>query len=118
MGEVRKVLQDGNLFDAAVLELSTDAILGKFKAAVNIQASLSLGVGVPTSASAPHSVLNGFKNLIAVAAATGYEFPEATAVLSAAASAPAGGAAEKSAAAPKAEEKKEEEENVQMESLF
>jgi len=52
--EVRKVLQDGSLFDPAVLELSTDAILQKFQAAVKVQASLSMGIGYATSASAPH----------------------------------------------------------------
>jgi len=52
--EVRKVLQDGSLFDPAVLELSTDAILQKFQAAVKVQASLSMGIGYATAASAPH----------------------------------------------------------------
>jgi len=90
---VSKVLQDGSLFDAKVLDLSSDSILAKFKSACGVQASLSLGAGFPTSASAPHSLLNGFKNLVAASAASGYDFPQATALLEAAKNAPAAGAA-------------------------
>lgn len=91
--EVKKVLQNGSMFDAKVLDLSTEAILAKFKNAIGIQASLSLATGYSTAASAPHSLLNGFKNLAAVAAMSGYEFKEATALLNAAKNAPAAGAA-------------------------
>jgi len=116
-----KVIQDGNLFDAAVLSLSTDAILAKFQAGVKNQASLSLGAGYATTASAPHSLLNGFKNLLAVSLASGYEFDQATAFASAAKNAPAAGAAAGAAtevAAPVEEEKKEEPEDVDMGGLF
>merc|ERR1711957_939330 len=91
--EVSKVLQNGSMFDAAVLDLSTDVILSKFKAAIKIQASISLASGYSTSASAPHTILNGFKNLLAVSLSTGYDFPEATKFVSAAKNAPAAGAA-------------------------
>merc|ERR1711907_178327 len=40
--EVKKVLQDGSLFDAAVLDLSDEAIIGKFRNAIKVQSSLSL----------------------------------------------------------------------------
>ena len=117
------MLQDGSMFDPAVLDLSLGAILGKFQAAVSTQASLSLGLGYPTAASAPHTLLGGFKNLIAVAAETGYEFPQATAFLAAAASAPAAGgapagAATTAAAAAEKPAEKEEEEDVDMGGLF
>jgi large subunit ribosomal protein LP0 len=117
--EVSKVLQNGSMFDAKVLSLSTEAILGKFKKACGNQAQMSLSSGYCTSASAPHSLLNGFKNLVAACAATGYEFPQAAAVLSAAKNAPAAGAAAPSAAkAEVVEEKKEEAEDVDMGGLF
>lgn len=119
---VKKVLQDGSLFDAAVLDLSTDAILSKFQNAIKTQASLSLGIGYSTSASAPHTLLTGFKNLIAVAAETGYKFDQATAFLEAAKNAPASGAPAggAAAAAPKEEEKPKEDEpeDVDMGGLF
>ena len=118
---VTKVLQNGSVFDAKVLDLSTDAILAKFKNACGVQASISLGAGFPTSASAPHSLLNGFKNLVCAAAASGFEFKEATALLEAAKNAPAAGAATATAAEaakPVVEEKKEEVEPVNMGGLF
>jgi len=71
---VTKVLQDGNIYSAGVLDLSTDIILAKFGNAIKNQASLSLGAGYPTTASAPHSLLNGFKNLLAVSIASGWSF--------------------------------------------
>jgi len=119
--EVKTVLQDGSLFDAAVLSITPASILAKFKNAINLQAQLSLGVGYPTAASAPHSLLNGFKNLVAVSQATGFEFPQAKAMLEAAKNAPAasaGAPAAAKAAAPEKEEKKEEEEDVNMGGLF
>lgn len=117
--EVTKVLQNGSMFDAAVLELSTEVILGKFKRACGIQASVSLASGYATSASAPHSLLNGFKNLLAISCATGFEFKEATKFLAAAKNAPAAGAAGGPAkAAAVVEEKKEEPEAVDMGDLF
>lgn len=120
--EVKQVLQDGSLFDAKVLSISESDILAKFKSAIGLQAQLSLGVGYPTAASAPHSLLNGFKNLVAVSAATDYEFPQAKAMLEAAKNAPAAGAGAPAAAAAAPaeakEEKQEEEENVDMGNLF
>jgi len=119
--EVKKVLQDGSVFDAKVLDLSADSIIAKFKSALKVQASLSLGAGFPTAVSAPHSLLNGFKNLVAVSAMTGYEFEQGKTILEAAKNAPAAGAAttnaEAKAEAP-VEEKKEEVEDVDMGGLF
>jgi large subunit ribosomal protein LP0 len=43
-------------------------------------ASVCLTIGYPTVASAPHSIANGFKNLLAIAAATEIEFKEAKTV--------------------------------------
>lgn len=73
-------------------------------------------------ASAPHSIINGFKNLLAIAAATDIEFKEATTVkeylkdpskfvvAAAAAAAPAAPAGGAGGAPPAKEEKKEESE--------
>ena len=120
--EVKQVLQNGSMFSAKVLDIDEAAILSKFRNAISIQTSLSLGVGFPTKASAPHSLLNGFKNLVAVSVASGFEFPQAQAMLTAAKNAPAAGAgpaaAATTAAAPVKEEKEEEAEDVNMGGLF
>ena len=117
--EIKKVLQNGSIFEPAVLSLSNDVILAKFKNAIKLQAQLSLALGYPTKASAPHTILNGFKNLVAVSAASGFEFKQAKAMLEAAKNAPAAGGAPVAAkAAAKVEEKKEEVEDVDMGGLF
>jgi large subunit ribosomal protein LP0 len=40
-------------------------------------AAVSLGIGYPTAASAPHSIANGFKKLLAIAVETDITFAEA-----------------------------------------
>lgn len=83
---------------------------------------MCLEIGYPTIASAPHSLINGFKNLLAVAAATEIEFKEAEIVKEflkdpskfaavAAVAAPAAAAAAAAPAEAKKEEKKEESES-------
>jgi len=121
--KVTKILQDGNVFDSAVLDLSMDLILTKFRKAVKMQSQLALGSGVPSKVSAPHSLLNAFKNLVAVSAASGYEFKQGKALLDAAKNAPAAGPAAPAAGGAakveeKKEEKEEEEEQVDMGNLF
>lgn len=45
-------------------------------------ASVSLEIGYPTLASVPHSIVNGLKNLIAIAVETDISFKEAEMVSS------------------------------------
>jgi len=115
-----KILQEGAIFDSKVLSLTTDTILAKFKNAAKVQASMALAAGYPTQTSAPHSILNAFKNMVAVCAASNYEFEQASAYLKAAKNAPAAGAAGAGATKVDAveEEKKEEAEDVDMGGLF
>merc|ERR1711935_119295 len=80
--------------------------------------AIALETGVPTTSSAPHSLLNGFKNLVAVSCMSGFEFPQAKKLLSAAASAPRAAAGGAGAAKPVEEAKKDEEEDVDMGGLF
>merc|ERR1719199_143201 len=51
--KVTKILQDGNIFDAKVLDYTTSDIQAKFSKAIKMQAQLSLGAGIPSKASAP-----------------------------------------------------------------
>lgn len=117
---ITNILQNGSIFDAKVLALDDATILAKFRNGLKTLSSLSLGTGVPTQASAPHSLLAAFKNMVAVSAESGYEFKEATAFLKAAKNAPAAGPATASAevVAEVVEEKKEEVEEVDMGGLF
>lgn len=117
---VQQVYDSGTVFEPKILDIKPEALRTRFMEGVRNVAALSLRIGYPTLASAPHSIINGFKNLLAVAAATDIEFEEAKTVkeflkdpskfaAAAAASAPAASAAP-AAAAPAKEEKKEESE--------
>merc|ERR1711934_199653 len=119
--KVTKILQDENIFDSAVLDLTPETILAKFKKAVSVQTHLALGAGVPITSSAPHSLLNAFKNLVAASAESGFEFDQGKKLLDAYKNAPAAGASPAGGAAKveeKKEEKKDEEEDVDMGGLF
>merc|ERR1712019_254137 len=75
-----KVVQcydEGSVFEPAVLDITEDDIRARFMAAVNNVAAVSLNIGYPTAVSAPHSLANGLKKLIAIAAATDITFAAA-----------------------------------------
>jgi len=75
--KVEQCFDEGSAFEPAVLDISEDDIRAKFMSGVNNVAAVSLNIGYPTVASAPHSIANGLKKLIAVAAATEITFPAA-----------------------------------------
>jgi len=111
--QVEQCFDEGSVFEPAVLDISEDDIRSRFMAGVNNIAAVSLNIGYPTVASAPHSIANALKKLIAVAAATDITFPaaEKTKAFLADPSAFVVEAAPAAAdAAPAAEEKKEESE--------
>merc|ERR1712002_272774 len=74
--DILQVYDSGSVFDPTILDITEDDIRAKFCAGVANVAAVSLAIGYPTLASVPHSLANGFKNLMAVAAATSIEFPE------------------------------------------
>lgn len=114
---ITQVYDSGSIFSPEILDIKPEDLRAKFQAGVANLAAVSLQIGYPTIASAPHSIANGFKNLLAIAAATEVEFKEAATIkefikdpskfaAAVSASAPAAGAG---AAAEKKEEAKKEE---------
>lgn len=112
-----QVFMNGSIFDSAVLDISESVLKTKFINGIRFLASLSLGAGIPSQASIPHSLGRTVRMMLAVSAETQYKFkysepwdklfsmsPEELAKLSAA---PAAAAPAAAAAKPK-EEKKEE----------
>jgi large subunit ribosomal protein LP0 len=73
------VYDDGVTYKVDSLNVTVSDIMKKFHAGVATLAALSLGTGIPTIASFPHSILNGFKNLIAISLETEYSFAAAEA---------------------------------------
>jgi len=115
---IQQVYDNGSVYSPEVLDITEAALHARFLEGVRNIASVCLEIGYPTLASVPHSVINGYKRVLAVAVETDYSFPLADKVKAfladpsafAAVAAPA--AAAETAAAPAAakEEVKEESE--------
>jgi len=112
---VVQIFDQGNVFPPDVLDVTTDELVGRFLTGVKTVAALSLALNYPTIASVTHSLVNAYKNVLAIALETDYSFegaekvkeylanPEAFAV----AAAPVAEAAAADAA-PAAEKEEEE----------
>jgi len=75
--KIRQVYDSGTVFSPEILDITSEDLLSKFMEGVLNIASVSLEIGYPTLASVPHSIVNGLKNLIAVAVETDISFKEA-----------------------------------------
>jgi len=75
--QIEQVYDSGTIFSPKILDITDDDLKTRFLSGVRNIAALSLAIGYPTAASAPHSIANGFKRLLAVAVGTEYSFAEA-----------------------------------------
>jgi len=123
--QVQMVYDSGSLFEPRILDIKPEDLRARFMAGVRNVAAVSLEIGYPTVASAPHSIVNGFKNLLAVAAVTEITFKEAETVkeylkdpskfaAAAAATAPAASPSKDKKEEKKKEESEEEDEDGDM----
>ena len=124
---VENVYDDGSVFSPKVLDITDEDLKSTFMAGVANIAAVSLAIGYPTAASAPHSTANGLKNLMAIAAETDITFAAAEKLKAyladpsafAVAAAPAAAAADAApAAAAKVEEPEEESDDDMGLDLF
>lgn len=90
--------EDGSILDSTVLSIKPDSLLDRFQSAVKNVTAVSLNLGVPTTVSIPHSIVNAFKNLAAIGLQINYKFSQ----IASAGSAPAPAAGKPAAAAPAA----------------
>lgn len=117
--QIEQVYDSGSIFSPDILDIKPEDLRAKFQAGVANLAAVSLEIGYPTLASVPHSLANGFRNLLAIAAVTEVEFKEAETVKEfikdpskfAAVAAPTASAAAAAPAAAAKEEKKEDTES-------
>jgi large subunit ribosomal protein LP0 len=72
---VLQIYDNGTTFPPSVLDIEESTLIDNFLSSVKTIAAISLQIGYPTVASAPHSLINGYKNLLAVSIATDYTFP-------------------------------------------
>jgi len=74
---LRTVYENGSVYEASWTNITDNDIIEKFQAGVKNLASLSLALHYPTVASVPHSVITGFKRVLAIGLGTEYSFPKA-----------------------------------------
>jgi len=74
---VVQIYDKGTVFPSNILDVEESTLLEAFMTGVKRVAALSLRIGFPTVASVPHSLINGYKNLLALSVATEYTFPAA-----------------------------------------
>jgi large subunit ribosomal protein LP0 len=119
--QIEMVYDSGTVFDIGILDITDDDIRSRFLEGVTNISSVSLAINYPTLVSVPHTVINVFKNLLAIAVVTDIDFKEAQTAKEfvkdpskfaalAAAAAPVAAATTAAAPAKKEEEKKEESE--------
>lgn len=125
------IYENGQVYPPSVLDISQDDLLNKFMSGASNVAAISLVTGYPTLCSTPHSIMNGFKNCLAIAAATEITFkqaekikayladPEAFAAANpAAAAAPTDSSAAAAPAAAAAAEESDEDDDMEEMELF
>jgi large subunit ribosomal protein LP0 len=123
---IQTVYDEGSIYSPAVLDMTDDDLLAKFRNGVKNVACVSLATKYPTIAALPHVVTNGFKNVLSVALAVDYSFPKVDLLKKAIANpvaAPAAApavttASKKTEEKPKKEEPKEEEDDDMGLGLF
>lgn len=123
---VQQVYDSGSIFPPNVLDISQEDLLKRFMEGVTSIACVSLAINYPTVVSVPHSMARGFKNVLAIAAATDITFKEAErikefladpskfVVAAAPAAAPEGGGGEGEKKEEAAKEESEEESDEDM----
>ncbi|MBA0667123.1 hypothetical protein Goklo_000247 [Gossypium klotzschianum] len=74
---VLSVYDNGSVFSPEVLDLTEEDLIQKFATGVSMVTALSLAISYPTLAAAPHMFINAYKNVLSVAVATEYSFPQA-----------------------------------------
>lgn len=126
---IQAVYDNGTIFAPEVLDITPEDLKARFLNGVRNVAAVSLKIGYPTLASAPHSIVNGLKNLISIALSTDIDFEAANMAKeylkdpskfasAAAPAAAAGGSPSKAAAKEEKKEESEEEDDDMGFGLF
>jgi len=109
---VVQIFDQGNVFPPSVLDIDEQELIDRFLSGIKTVAAISLALNYPTIVSVVHSLVNAYKNLLAVSIATEYSFEGSEKVKEYLANpdafAAAAPAATANAPAPAAAEQKEE----------
>jgi len=77
---VTTVYDNGSVYNPEILDIKDDDIIAKFSEGLANVAAVSLEIGYPTTASVPHSIINGFKNVAAVCLEADIDIPQIAAI--------------------------------------
>ncbi|SJL07255.1 probable RPP0-acidic ribosomal protein L10.e [Armillaria ostoyae] len=116
---VVQIFDSGNSFSPEVLDVDEQELVDRFLSGIKTIAAISLALNYPTIVSVAHSLVNAYKNVLAVSLATEYTFDGSEKVKEylanpdafAAAAAPAAAEAAPAAAAVEEKEPEKEEES-------
>jgi large subunit ribosomal protein LP0 len=125
---IQQVFDSGSIYNPEGLDITEEALHSCFLKCFGNVASVCLQIGYPTVASVPHSIINGYKWVLALSVETDYTFPLAekakafladpSAFVAAAPVAAATTAGPDAAAAPAKVEAKEESEELDRDMGF
>ncbi|KJR83413.1 large subunit ribosomal protein LP0 [Sporothrix schenckii 1099-18] len=73
---IAQVYDQGNTFSPDVLDIGEEQLLGAFSSAITTIACVSLAINFPTLPSVLHSLVNSYKNVLAIAIETEISWPE------------------------------------------
>jgi len=72
---VIQIFSEGTSFPPSVLDIEEESLITQFLSGIKTIAAISLAAHYPTRASVPHSLVNGYKDVLSVAIAIDYQFP-------------------------------------------
>uniref|UniRef100_A0A8C8X4Y3 Large ribosomal subunit protein uL10 n=1 Tax=Panthera leo TaxID=9689 RepID=A0A8C8X4Y3_PANLE len=72
---IRQVFDNGSIYNPEVLDITEETLHSPFLEVVRNVARLCLQIGYLTVASVPHSIINGYKRVLALSVETDHTFP-------------------------------------------
>uniref|UniRef100_A0A8C9UTB1 Large ribosomal subunit protein uL10 n=1 Tax=Spermophilus dauricus TaxID=99837 RepID=A0A8C9UTB1_SPEDA len=69
------IFDNGSIYNPEVLDITEETLHSRFLEGVRNVASVCLQIGYPTVASVPHSIISGYKRVLALSVETEYTFP-------------------------------------------
>ncbi|PGH33475.1 60S acidic ribosomal protein P0 [[Emmonsia] crescens] len=112
---VAQIYDDGQAFSPEILDVGEEQLLATLQSAIRTITTISLATNFPTLPSVMHSVVNSYKNMIAIALETEYGWSEIDELKDRIANPDAYAAAAPVAAATKGEEAKEDTKKAESE---
>jgi len=71
---VVQIFDQGNIFSPDVLDIDEQELIDRFLSGIKTIAAISLALNYPTIVSVSHSLVNAYKNILAISLATEYTF--------------------------------------------